>query len=162
MPYPTAWLVKHQRSEASAERLSAGRIDVDEAYPSGACSGSRGSGAGNKIPFFIAVQTNAQAPWPFSKLGPNPFARPVLAAWWEVSVNSDLSVTADELSGLRRINRHLKNGSASNFQKFDFPKYPQGYLTEAQYRFGLGPIGERLVSAMLDTSSFGKREIRLD
>jgi hypothetical protein len=61
--YRTAWLVKQKllqvMVEREAERVLAGRIEIDDAYLGGEHAGRPGRGSENKIPFVLAVETNA-------------------------------------------------------------------------------------------------------
>ena len=61
--YPSAWLMKHKIMEAMRiredERRLDGRVELDDAYLGGECSGGKtGRASGNKVPFVVAVQTN--------------------------------------------------------------------------------------------------------
>ena len=63
--YKTAWRLKHKlmqvMSEKEEETPLIGRVEVDDAYLGGKRKkGKRGRGSENKIPFFAAVETDAE------------------------------------------------------------------------------------------------------
>lgn len=63
--YKSAWLLKHKLMEVMRLREDTrqldGRVEIDDAYLGGECSGGkRGRGSPNKVPFIAAVQTSAQ------------------------------------------------------------------------------------------------------
>ena len=167
--YRTAWLVKHKllqvMVEREADRVLAGRVEIDDAYLGGECPGRPGRGSENKIPFVIAVETNEQDHPLFIKLSPTPFTKTALAAWSEASLNPDSYVVSDGLGGFRGITGtvachhriivgagraavqhadfrwvntilgNLKTAIAGTYHAFDFAKYANRYLAEVQYRF---------------------------
>jgi ribosomal protein L37AE/L43A len=167
--YRTAWLVKHKllqvMVEREADRVLAGRVEIDDAYLGGEHAGQPGRGSENKIPFVLAVETNAQGHPLFIKLSPTPFTKSALAAWSEASLNPDSYVVSDGLGGFRgitgRVTCHhriivgsgraavqhadfrwvntilgnLKTAIAGTYHAFDFAKYANRYLAEVQYRF---------------------------
>jgi len=167
--YRTAWLIKHKllqvMVEREADRVLAGRIEIDDAYLGGECPGTPGRGAANKVPFVIAVETNAKGHPLFVKLSPTPFTKTALAAWSEAALNPNAYVLSDGLGGFRgitgRVTCHhriivgsgrasvqhpefrwvntilgnLKTAINGTYHAFDFAKYATRYLAEVQYRF---------------------------
>jgi ribosomal protein L37AE/L43A len=167
--YRTAWLIKHKllqvMVEREADRVLTGRIEIDDAYLGGECPGTPGRGSANKVPFVIAVETNAKGHPLFVKLSPTPFTKTALATWSEAALNPDAYVLSDGLGGFRGITDHvtchhriivgsgraavqhpefrwvntilgnLKTAIAGTYHAFDFAKYATRYLAEVQYRF---------------------------
>lgn len=167
--YRTAWLIKHKllqvMVEREADRVLAGRIEIDDAYLGGECPGTPGRGSANKIPFVIAVETNGDGHPLFIKLSPTPFTKTALAAWSEAALDGDAYVLTDGLGGFRGITGtvtchhriivgsgraavqhpefrwvntilgNLKTAIAGTYHAFDFAKYATRYLAEVQYRF---------------------------
>ena len=71
----TAWTMKQKIMAVMARREADtrldGRVEMDDAYPGGACSGGkRGRGAPGKTPFVAAVSTNAEGSPRKVKLAP--------------------------------------------------------------------------------------------
>ena len=64
--WDTAWLIKQKLMETMRERNQAyklqGDVQIDDAYQGGETPGKVGRGAGNKVPFVIAVETRAGRP----------------------------------------------------------------------------------------------------
>lgn len=64
--WDTAWLIKQKLMEVMLQRNSiyklSGDIQVDDAYQGGEKPGKTGRGAGNKVPFVVAVETRDGRP----------------------------------------------------------------------------------------------------
>ena len=64
--WDTAWLIKQKLMEVMRQRNSIykleGIVQIDDAYIGGEKPGKPGRGAGNKIPFVVAVQTRKGKP----------------------------------------------------------------------------------------------------
>ena len=64
--WDTAWLIKQKLMEVMRQRNAtyklAGDVQIDDAYLGGEKSGKTGRGAGNKVPFVIAVATREGEP----------------------------------------------------------------------------------------------------
>ena len=64
--WDTAWLIKQKLMEVMRQRNSIykleGIVQIDDAYIGGEKPGKRGRGAGNKIPFVVAVETRKGKP----------------------------------------------------------------------------------------------------
>jgi ribosomal protein L37AE/L43A len=167
--YRTAWLVKHKllqvMVEREADRVLAGRVEIDDAYLGGECPGTPGRGSTNKVPFVIAVETNERGHPLFVKLSPTPFTKTALAAWSDAALDADAYVLSDGLGGFRGITGtvachhriivgsgraavqhpefrwvntilgNLKTAITGTYHAFDFAKYAYRYLAEVQYRF---------------------------
>ena len=151
--------------EREADRVLAGRIEIDDVYLGGECSGTPGRGSANKIPFVIAVETNGDGHPLFIKLSPTPFTKTALAAWSEAALDREAYVLTDGLGGFRGITGtvtchhriivgsgraavqhpefrwvntilgNLKTAINGTYHAFDFAKYATRYLAEVQYRF---------------------------
>lgn len=167
--YRTAWLIKHKllqvMVEREADRVLAGRVEIDDAYLGGESPGTPGRGSENKVPFVIAVETNERGHPLYVKLSPTPFTKQALAAWSEAALDPDAYVLSDGLGGFRGITGtvtchhriivgsgraavqhpdfrwvntilgNLKTAIAGTYHAFDFAKYAYRYLAEVQYRF---------------------------
>lgn len=167
--YRTAWLIKHKllqvMVEREADRVLAGRVEIDDAYLGGECPGTPGRGSANKVPFVIAVETNERGHPLYVKLSPTPFTKQALAAWSEAALDPDAYVLSDGLGGFRGITGtvtchhrisvgsgraavqhpdfrwvntilgNLKTAITGTYHAFDFAKYAYRYLAEVQYRF---------------------------
>lgn len=64
--WDTAWLIKQKLMETMRQRNRTyklkGEVQLDDAYLGGEKPGKRGRGAGNKIPFVIAIETRNDKP----------------------------------------------------------------------------------------------------
>jgi len=100
--WDTAWLIKQKLMEAMRERNEAyrlsGDIEIDDAYLGGEKPGRTGRGAGNKIPFVIAVATRDGKPI-FTHLRlVEGFTKAALKAYSERSIAPGSLVMSDGLS----------------------------------------------------------------
>ncbi len=187
-------LMEVMRLREESRQLT-GRVEIDDAYLGGALQGGKsGRGSENKVPFIAAVQTTeagqpvlvcfAQAP--FTKKALSDFAakslmRPLtvvsdglacFAALQEAGVHEPTvtgggaaSVKLPQFKAVNTVLGNLKTALSGTYHSFDFAKYAQRYLAEAQYRFNrrfdLSTILVRLVRACVVTTPRPAKQIRL-
>ena len=187
-------LMEVMRLREESRQLT-GRVEIDDAYLGGALQGgTSGRGSENKVPFIAAVQTTeagqpvlvcfAQAP--FTKKALSDFAakslmRPLtvvsdglacFAALQEAGVHEPTvtgggaaSVKLPQFKAVNTVLGNLKTALSGTYHSFDFAKYAQRYLAEAQYRFNrrfdLSTILVRLVRACVVTTPRPAKQIRL-
>ncbi|MBL8257096.1 MAG: IS1595 family transposase [Pseudoxanthomonas mexicana] len=166
--YPTAWLVKHKVMEAmrlhEADRQLSGRVEIDDAYLGGERSGGKsGRGSENKIPFVVAVQTNAGGQIDQVCMAQLPFRRSAIEDFMRTHTARPLTTVSDGLDCFavaRRAGVHervvtgggreaardprfaavntvlgnLKTAFAGTYYAFDFAKYAARYLADVQFR----------------------------
>lgn len=100
--WDTAWLIKQKLMEVMRKRNEgyrlSGDIEIDDAYLGGEKPGKTGRGAGNKLPFVIAVATRDGKPT-FMHLRPvTGFTKAALKAYGERSIAPGALVVSDGLS----------------------------------------------------------------
>jgi len=100
--YPTAWLVKHKLMEVmyvreQGRRLTA-RVEIDDAYLGGECSGGKpGRGSPNKVAFVAAVQTTESGEPVFVCLSKRAFTKESIRAFAEQSLAAPATLVSDGL-----------------------------------------------------------------
>ena len=167
--YPSAWLMKHKIMEAMRiredERRLDGRVELDDAYLGGECSGGKtGRGSENKVPFVVAVQTTNGGEPHRVCMAQLPFRRTALAEFAAkhrllpltlvsdgldcftvaapggvheriVTGGGKASVRLPQFAAVNTILGNFKTGIAGTYHAFKFDKYAGRYLAEFQYRF---------------------------
>lgn len=182
-------------AEREAERVLDGRVEVDDAYLGGERAGKRGRGSENKVPFVVAVQTSEDGRPLWARMDRVALTHEGLARWASTALTASAQVVSDGLncfnavagtaashtaivvgSGrqavthpeFRRVNTvlsNLKTAIAGTYHAFNFAKYADRYLAEAQYRFNrrfdLRSILARLLRAAVLTAPRPEPMIRL-
>jgi transposase-like protein len=100
--YKTAWLIKHKLMEVMRVREDSrqldGRVEIDDAYLGGECSGGKsGRGSENKVPFVAAVQTTPDGQPQFICLRQQPHTSEEVAVFAARSIAPSASVVSDGL-----------------------------------------------------------------
>jgi transposase-like protein len=100
--WDTAWLIKQKLMEVMRERNEAyrlsGDVQVDDAYLGGEKPGRAGRGAGNKLPFVIAVATRDGKPTYMHLRPVAGFTKEALKAYGERSIAPGSLVVSDGLA----------------------------------------------------------------
>ena len=167
--YPTAWLVKHKLMEVMRlredTRQLTGRVEVDDAYFGGECSGGkRGRGSQNKVPFIAAVQTTDDGKPVVACFAQVPFTTQAVEQFVAKSLVRPLTVVSDGLrcfmalegagvhervitgsgkasvklpqfQAVNTVLSNLKTAMAGTYHAVKIAKYAHRYLAEVQYRF---------------------------
>lgn len=99
--YPTAWLLKHKLMQVMVDRdaglVLRGRVEVDDAYLGGEKPGTPGRGSENKVPFLIALQTDADRHPQRVCLAPIPFTKDAIQTWANRRLDAEARVVSDAL-----------------------------------------------------------------
>ena len=97
--WDTAWLIKQKLMEVMRQRNEtyklSGDVQVDDAYLGGKKAGKRGRGAGNKVPFVIAVATRDGKPTYMHLRPVDGFTKAALKAYGAASIASGSRVVSD-------------------------------------------------------------------
>jgi len=182
-------------AQREARRILSGRIELDDAYLGGERRGKTGRGSENKIPFVIAVQTSDDGRPQYVQLTRMPFTRDAISAFANRSLSANARVLSDGLPAFRVLGRevarhqrivvgsgrqavehpefrrvntvlgNLKTAISGTYHAFNFAKYADRYLAEAQYRFNrrfdLQSILARLLWAAASTLPCPEPQLRL-
>ena len=167
--YKTAWTIKHKitqvMSDQEAKTTLSGIVEIDDAYLGGKRKGKRGRGAGGKLPFLAAVETDLDnKPIKMVLSVVDGFNKRAIEHWSKARLQSGSLVISDglacfqsiDLSGyfhwpqkpgvgqkttdlacFKWVNTVLGNlkNSIKGTYKSSKRKYAQRYLSEFQYRF---------------------------
>jgi transposase-like protein len=100
--WDTAWLIKQKLMEVMRERNEtyklSGDVQIDDAYLGGEKPGKAGRGAGNKLPFVVAVATRDGKPTYMHLRPVAGFTKEALKAYGESSIAPGALVVSDGLS----------------------------------------------------------------
>lgn len=100
--YRSAWLIKHKIMEAmrlrEARRELDGRVEIDDAFLGGECSGGKsGRGSQNKVPIVAAVQTTAHGQPIVACLRQQPHTEEEVAVFAAHHIATSATVVSDGL-----------------------------------------------------------------
>jgi len=106
--WDTAWLIKQKlmevmRQQNETNKLS-GDVQIDDAYLGGKKAGKRGRGAGNKVPFVIAVATRDGRPTYMHLRPVTGFTKAALKTYGETSVAPGSRIVSDSYQCFKGLN----------------------------------------------------------
>ena len=187
----TAWTMKHKLGqvmlERDAERLLAGRVELDDAYLGGERSGGkRGRGSPGKTPFLAAVETTPEGkPVQLKLRRVTSFCSRAVEGFAKRGLDRTCEVVSDGLGCFAAVTKAGSGARAAHTPAFKWvntalgnikaaitgtyrsiaPKHVPRYLAEFEYRFNrrydLAGMLPRLATAALQTPPMPYRLLKL-
>ncbi len=133
--WDTAWLIKQKLMEVMRQRNETykleGVVQIDDAYLGGKKAGKRGRGAGNKVPFVVAVATRDGKPTYIHLRPVVGFTKAALKTYGETSLAPDTRVVSDSYDCFKG----LKEAGLTHLAVTTDGAHPDDGLTGALFKW---------------------------